>query len=90
MLGDICAFNAYGYSTPQGNLIAELTGFEALSRNRASQNHMNLAPAVADSLCMLQKSYRFDARSGIGQLAKAINAGSASQVDLVLNKLCRY
>ncbi|WP_345772877.1 exodeoxyribonuclease V subunit alpha [Vibrio sp. Isolate30] len=86
VLGDICAFNAYGYSTPQGNLIAELTGFEALSRNRASQNHMNLAPAVADSLCMLQKSYRFDARSGIGQLAKAINAGSASQVDLVLNK----
>lgn len=86
VLGDICAFNAYGYSTPQGNLIAELTGFEALSRNRASQNHMTLAPAVADSLCMLQKSYRFDARSGIGQLAKAINAGSASQVDLVLNK----
>ncbi len=86
VLGDICAFNEHSYSTTQGSLIAELTGFEALSRNRVRQNHMALAPAVADSLCMLQKSYRFDARSGIGQLAKAINAGSASQVDLVLNK----
>ena len=81
ILGDICSFTESGYSSPQGALIASLTGFEAL--NKAS----NLAkhPSIADSLCMLQKSYRFDARSGIGQLAKAINMGSSHQVDKVFN-----
>lgn len=29
------------------------------------------------------KSYRFDARSGIGQLAKAINSGSPARVEAV-------
>ncbi|GMM90050.1 exodeoxyribonuclease V subunit alpha [Vibrio fortis] len=86
VLGDICAFNAHGYSASQGNLIAELTGFSSLSGRQSKSHNVVSAPAVADSLCMLQKSYRFDARSGIGQLAKAINAGSAAQVDVVLNK----
>ncbi|MDK9758823.1 AAA family ATPase, partial [Vibrio sp. D173a] len=86
VLGDICAFNAHGYSANQGSLIAELTGFDALSSNNTGSKSVVNSPAVADSLCMLQKSYRFDARSGIGQLAKAINAGSAAQVDVVLNK----
>ncbi|WP_145554110.1 exodeoxyribonuclease V subunit alpha [Yersinia bercovieri] len=30
---------------------------------------------VRDSLCLLRKSYRFDEKSGIGQLALAVNAG---------------
>ncbi|AUI86803.1 exodeoxyribonuclease V subunit alpha [Vibrio azureus] len=80
VLGDICSFYAFGYSKEQAKAVAKLTGFTTLSH---SSTHKVL---IADSLCMLQKSYRFDARSGIGQLAKAVNAGSAAQVDHVFNQ----
>ncbi|MGO2319737.1 MAG: exodeoxyribonuclease V subunit alpha [Vibrio toranzoniae] len=86
VLGDICSFNSTGYSTAQGNLIAEMTGFDAIANTRQAKSGAVNPPAIADSLCMLQKSYRFDARSGIGQLAKAINNGSAKQVDQVFAK----
>ncbi|WP_139684105.1 exodeoxyribonuclease V subunit alpha [Vibrio tasmaniensis] len=87
VLGDICSFNSTGYSTAQGNLIAEMTGFDAIAKpGQVKAGALNPPAAIADSLCMLQKSYRFDARSGIGQLAKAINNGSASQVDQVFAK----
>ncbi|MGB1321037.1 MAG: exodeoxyribonuclease V subunit alpha [Vibrio gallaecicus] len=81
ILGDICSFTESGYSSSQGALISSLTGFEALNKASKLAKH----PSIADSLCMLQKSYRFDARSGIGQLAKAINMGSSHQVDKVFN-----
>jgi exodeoxyribonuclease V alpha subunit len=77
VLGDICSFHALGYGKEQASAIARLTGFDSLAHSTIG------ASSIADSLCMLQKSYRFDARSGIGQLAKAINAGSASNVDNV-------
>lgn len=86
VLGDICSFNSTGYSTAQGNLIAEMTGFDAIANTQQAKAGAVNPPAIADSLCMLQKSYRFDARSGIGQLAKAINNGSANQVDQVFAK----
>ncbi|WKY59374.1 exodeoxyribonuclease V subunit alpha [Vibrio sp. SNU_ST1] len=86
VLGDICSFNSTGYSTPQGNLIAEMTGFDAIANAQQAKAGGINPPAIGDSLCMLQKSYRFDARSGIGQLAKAINNGSANQVDQVFTK----
>ncbi|MCG9702845.1 exodeoxyribonuclease V subunit alpha [Vibrio natriegens] len=77
VLGDICSFHALGYGKEQASAIAKLTGFDTLSHSS------NSASSIADSLCMLQKSYRFDARSGIGQLAKAVNLGSAASVDSV-------
>ncbi|MEC7308008.1 exodeoxyribonuclease V subunit alpha [Vibrio gigantis] len=86
VLGDICSFNSAGYSSAQGNLIAEMTGFDAIANTQQAKAGTVNPPAIADSLCMLQKSYRFDARSGIGQLAKAINNGSANQVDQVFGK----
>ncbi|RPF09488.1 DNA helicase/exodeoxyribonuclease V alpha subunit [Vibrio crassostreae] len=86
VLGDICSFNSTGYSTVQGNLIAEMTGFDAIVNTQQAKAGAVNPPEIADSLCMLQKSYRFDARSGIGQLAKAINNGSANQVDQVFAK----
>ncbi|GLT19479.1 RecBCD enzyme subunit RecD [Vibrio zhanjiangensis] len=77
VLGDICSFSQQGYSFEQAKLISQLTGFQSLVNRHAN-------PAtIADSLCMLQKSYRFDARSGIGQLAKAINSGSSTKMNLV-------
>ncbi len=77
VLGDICSFHALGYSAQQGARLAELTGFDALNQQCGQSNN------IADSLCVLQKSYRFDARSGIGQLAKAVNAGEAAKIDQV-------
>ncbi|WP_372377244.1 exodeoxyribonuclease V subunit alpha [Vibrio natriegens] len=77
VLGDICSFHALGYGKDQASAIAKLTGFDTLAHSS------NSSSSIADSLCMLQKSYRFDARSGIGQLAKAVNLGSAASVDSV-------
>ncbi|KHD23904.1 exodeoxyribonuclease V subunit alpha [Vibrio caribbeanicus] len=80
VLGDICSFHQFGYGSAQAQQISQLTGYQTLAHS-----HHNAA-TIADSLCMLQKSYRFDARSGIGQLAKAINSGSVQQVDWVWQK----
>jgi len=78
VLGDICSFIGQGFSATQGEQLSSLTGFDWLKQNSAAPKQ-----GLADSLCMLQKSYRFDARSGIGQLAKAINSGKPYQVDQV-------
>jgi len=78
VLGDISSFLSDGYSSAQGKLLAQLTGYEVLNQPRES-----IGNSIADCLCMLQKSYRFDARSGIGQLAKAINSGKVVQLENV-------
>ncbi|KUI98507.1 exodeoxyribonuclease V subunit alpha [Vibrio sp. MEBiC08052] len=75
VLGDICAFQTQGYSRSQMAQLARLTGYQF----EPQFPHQDV-PALADSLCLLQKSYRFHARSGIGQLAKAVNAGDVSQL----------
>ncbi|MDE1327907.1 exodeoxyribonuclease V subunit alpha [Vibrio aestuarianus] len=81
VLGDICSFLDYGYSRPHSQQLSQLTGYQSLTLNVHTQESH-----VSDSLCMLQKSYRFDARSGIGQLAKAINAGQLAMVDEVFKR----
>lgn len=89
VLGDICSFNSSGnmtgFSPAQSKLIAELTSFHAITEH-SSQHPNQTVSSISDSLCMLQKSYRFDARSGIGQLAKAVNSGSVTKLDSVLAK----
>ena len=77
VLGDICSFSDQGYSQEQGQVLSRLTGY------RLEATRSGRPAAVADSLCMLRKSYRFHARSGIGQLARAINAGQPYQVEKV-------
>ncbi|SJN56146.1 RecBCD enzyme subunit RecD [Vibrio ruber DSM 16370] len=81
VLGDICAFQPLGYSRSQMAQLARLTGYQFESHIP----HQDV-PALADSLCLLQKSYRFHARSGIGQLAKAVNAGDVSQLLQVIQQ----
>lgn len=76
ILGDICLFSELGYQPDYAKQLSELTGFQCLPN--ALNGH-----DVADSLCMLRKSYRFHARSGIGQLAKAINGGHSKQVESI-------
>ncbi|MGL6315819.1 exodeoxyribonuclease V subunit alpha [Vibrio sp. WXL103] len=80
VLGDVFSFYEQGYSDSQSETLASLTGYSALKQSRQK------GTSLADCLCMLQKSYRFDARSGIGQLAKAINSGEVSRVNQVWQK----
>ncbi|WP_022939764.1 exodeoxyribonuclease V subunit alpha [Psychromonas hadalis] len=72
VLGDICAFINSGYSEQKAQQLAELTGFDSLLSQTTN------SAGMADKLCLLRKSYRFDQYSGIGFLASAINQGKAS------------
>ncbi|KDM90200.1 exodeoxyribonuclease V subunit alpha [Photobacterium galatheae] len=77
VLGDICAFARQGYSVPQAKQLSEMTGFVLPAGQSASPS------PIADCLCVLQKSYRFHALSGIGQLASAINSGQPDRLAAV-------
>ncbi|VTR40039.1 Exodeoxyribonuclease V alpha chain [Serratia fonticola] len=73
MLGDICRFAEQGYSEARAAQLARLTGCPLQGQPAQAE------AAVRDSLCLLRKSYRFDAKSGIGQLALAVNAGDSKR-----------
>ncbi|TNV20823.1 exodeoxyribonuclease V subunit alpha [Buttiauxella sp. B2] len=73
VLGDICHYVTYGYSPDRAAELSRLTGY-ALPAGESAQ-----ANALRDGLCLLQKSYRFDSQSGIGQLAFAINTSDVKQ-----------
>lgn len=77
VLGDICRFAAQGYSAQRVEALYQLTGYRVAASPEASS-------AVADSLCLLQKSYRFAQHSGIGILARAVNEGDERQVRRIL------
>ncbi len=77
VLGDICRCAETGYSLARAEELSALTGCVIAGREDPQ------APPVRDSICLLRKSYRFDASSGIGQLALAVNAGDTRQVDTV-------
>lgn len=70
VLGDICQFANLGYSSERAAQLAKLTG-QSLANFTG-----NNGPRIRDSLCLLRKSYRFSAQSGIGQLATAVNDGN--------------
>ncbi|RXJ72537.1 exodeoxyribonuclease V subunit alpha [Veronia nyctiphanis] len=78
VLGDICQSAAGNYSQQRAELLSQMTGFQIASTTEATP--------VNDSVCLLQKSFRFHAQSGIGQLAGAINAGSINHVSTVLRR----
>ncbi len=69
VLGDICTFASLGYTAERAQELMRLTGC-VLEGDNSPQ-----AGALRDSLCLLQKSYRFGSESGIGQLAAAVNRG---------------
>lgn len=86
VLGDICAVNP--------DIKSDLSLYnEETAKQLASLCQIPLPVAesvgesntpLQDNLVYLQKSYRFDAQSGIGNLARAINAGNMQQVLSVL------
>ena len=75
VLGDICRCAEAGYSLARAAELSALTGCRVVGNDDAT------APTVRDAICLLRKSYRFDANSGIGQLASAVNAGDAKAVE---------
>jgi len=78
VLGDICSWpNELRYSAAQEAVLTEL---DTLSK---PDDRAKTKP-FADCLALLRKSYRFDDKSGIGYLARAVNAGSTKQVEQVL------
>lgn len=59
-----------GYSEAHSHYLRETSGYPIFSQ---SDN----VPPICDSLCHLRHSYRFDEHSGIGEVAKRINARQA-------------
>ena len=73
VLGDICRSAEYGYSVARAAQLTRLTGCHVEGRDSPQ------APQLRDNICLLKHSYRFDATSGIGQLARAVNQGQTSE-----------
>lgn len=79
VLGDICRYANTGYSRQRAQQLSQLTGYDL------TQHSTDTGPVIRDNLCLLRKSYRFSANSGIGQLAFAVNNGNAKQAERILN-----
>lgn len=77
VLGDLCRFSTGVYSESRAQEIEALTGDTIPSDKNT--------PPIADTICLLQKSYRFDEHSGIGLLANDIKQGKSSSAIHRLN-----
>nr|WP_227724147.1 exodeoxyribonuclease V subunit alpha [Yersinia proxima] len=84
VLGDICRFAELGYSEPRAEQLTRLTGCTLVGNIPIGEVETDTVN-VRDSLCLLRKSYRFDEKSGIGQLALAVNAGRYRDALTVFN-----
>ncbi|EIC84252.1 exodeoxyribonuclease V subunit alpha [Serratia sp. M24T3] len=80
VLGDICRFAEQGYSPARAEQLQRLTGC------LVEGNELEHPASVRDALCLLRKSYRFDASSGIGILAAAVNAGDSQLARRILSR----
>jgi len=73
VLGDITGHGQpIHYSAARAQGLAALTGTPVTALPTS-----DVAPPVADTIGLLRTSYRFDAGSGIGQLARRVNDGEA-------------
>ncbi|WEF29012.1 exodeoxyribonuclease V subunit alpha [Klebsiella aerogenes] len=79
VLGDICAWATSGYTAGRAEELSRLTA------SPVPVGDGQTAGALRDSLCLLQKSYRFGSHSGIGSLARAVNAGARAEVKATLH-----
>lgn len=78
VLGDLCA---------QPATVCRTAAQQALLKTTCQvPESTGQVVSFADSVAFLQHSYRFDAQSGIGALASAINAGSGARVRAVLKQ----
>ncbi|BDH44754.1 RecBCD enzyme subunit RecD [Salmonella enterica subsp. enterica serovar Choleraesuis] len=80
VLGDICQYAGEGYPAARAGELSELVGYSL------PQGESDTAARLRGGLCLLRKSYRFGADSGIGQLAAAVNAGDNPAVTRALGQ----
>ena len=73
VLGDICALLRAPLTEEQRVWLQAVTGYELPAVGEGEGD--GEAHPLRDRLCWLQKSWRFHAGSGIGQLAAAVNRG---------------
>tara|TARA_B100001105_G_C22386238_1_gene442068 strand:- start:1 stop:1863 length:1863 start_codon:yes stop_codon:yes gene_type:complete len=74
ILGDICnSQREDGWSPSFSKKLADITGQDYPSSATGG------APALADCIVELQKSYRFDESSGIGKFARLVRNGKAAE-----------
>ncbi|NUF27511.1 exodeoxyribonuclease V subunit alpha [Gilliamella sp. ESL0254] len=76
VFGDLCTFITHGYSQPRAKELSQLTGYIVPVCEQTA--------TITDSICLLQKSYRFNESSGIGLLANAVKEGRSSTVKQLL------
>ncbi|OQX11010.1 MAG: exodeoxyribonuclease V subunit alpha [Desulfobulbaceae bacterium A2] len=78
VLGDICGHgHEQGYGAEQCRVLAQLTG--------ARLPPVSASP-LADHVAVLRRSYRFGEKSGIGAVARAVNAGDGRAVLAILQQ----
>jgi exodeoxyribonuclease V alpha subunit len=77
VLGDICSFVAQGISQLQAQKLQRSAGYDLAPYVQPSGHPLR------DRLCLLRKSYRFAADSGIGKLAEAVNNGDVHAAQAV-------
>ncbi|GAA3919737.1 exodeoxyribonuclease V subunit alpha [Litoribacillus peritrichatus] len=73
VLNDLCVMDK-GYSRKYASLLKSVTGYELEVDENSKEG------GFQDCLAWLKISRRFDAQSGVGVLAKAVNSGDQSQV----------
>ena len=76
VLGELCQRAGEGHYTPTTRLWLESVTGETISPAFIDE----AGTALDQSVVMLRHSFRFSANSGIGQLAKAVNAGDSGTV----------
>lgn len=79
VLGDICSFIEQGYSIARAGELYRLTGYLLESKLQ------KLETWVGDSICSLRKNYRFNEKSGIGQVAQAAKSGDFVRLRTILD-----
>jgi exodeoxyribonuclease V alpha subunit len=77
VFGDLCA--SAGYSADFRDAVAAVCGF-------APEQGDLWAPPLSDCVALLDRSYRFGAASGIGELARFINRGESRRALAMLAK----
>ena len=83
VLGDLCAwteahFEQQRFSPAAVALLRELAGYDFTALADPG------VPVLADALCLLRRSHRFDAGSAIGRFATAVNEGAGETAQKAL------
>lgn len=82
VLGDMTGHgHEIAYSPATAALLAELTAFDV---NRLPVDERQ--PMIADAIALLRTSYRFNADSGIGRLARCVNSGDGYGAVAILSQ----